>query len=108
MTSSRLRIVAAVFAALLAVATAIATPRARADDAAPASPSPPTQQQAIDAEKADAEAAVDKAKVVGPAQVTLQDQGMLALPEGYSFVPQPQAGRLMRPMAIRIRARWWA
>jgi uncharacterized membrane-anchored protein len=96
MTSSRLRIVAAMFAALLALATAIAAPRARADDASPASPPPPTQQQAIDAEKADAEAAVDKAKVLGPARVTLQDQGMLALPEGFSFVPQPQAGRLMR------------
>jgi uncharacterized membrane-anchored protein len=95
MTSLRLRIVAAVFAAVLALA-AVAAPRARADDAAPASPAPPTQQQAIDAEKADAEAAADKAKVLGPAQVTLQDHGMLALREGFSFVPQPQAGRLMR------------
>jgi uncharacterized membrane-anchored protein len=110
MTSVRSRFLGFVFAALLALATAIAAPPARADDAAPAnpspptraddaapaSPSPPTQQQAIDAEKADAEAAVDKAKVLGPAQVTLQDQGVLALPEGFSFVPQPQAGRLMR------------
>jgi uncharacterized membrane-anchored protein len=96
MMSSRSRCLGFVFAALLALVVAWgAAPRARADDAQPVNP-PPTQQQAIDAEKADAEAAVDKAKVLGPAQVTLQDQGMLALPEGFSFVPQPQAGRLMR------------
>jgi len=96
MTSLRFRSVAAVFAALLALATAVSGPRARADEAAPGSPPPPTQQQTIDAEKADAEAAADKAKVLGPAQVALQDQGTLALPGGFSFVPQPQAGRLMR------------
>jgi uncharacterized membrane-anchored protein len=96
MTSLRSRSVAAVFAALLTWVIAGAMPYARGDDAAPASPSPPTQQQAIDAEKAEAEAAADKAKALGPAQVKLQDQGMLALPEGFSFVPQPEAGRLMR------------
>jgi uncharacterized membrane-anchored protein len=96
MNHSRLRIVAAVFAALLALATAVSGSRARADDAAPAGPSPPTQQQAIDAEKAGAEAAADKAKAPGPAEIVLQDQGRLALPDGFSFVPQPEAGRLMR------------
>jgi uncharacterized membrane-anchored protein len=96
MTTFRSRSLAAMFAVLLASATAIALP-ARADDAAPpTSPTPATQQQAIDAEKADAEAAADKAKLVGPAQITLQDQGVLALPGGFSFVPQPQASRLMR------------
>jgi uncharacterized membrane-anchored protein len=96
MTTLRSRSVAAVFAALLALVAASAAPRAHADDATPPSPTPPTQQQAIDAEKADAEAAADKGKVVGPAQITLQDQGVLALPDGVSFVPQPEAGRLMR------------
>src|ERR1700733_15158824 len=68
MTSSRVRLVGAVFAATLALLTAIGAPRTGADEAPPA----------------------------GPAQIALQDQGMLALPEGFSFLPQPEAGRLMR------------
>jgi uncharacterized membrane-anchored protein len=96
MTPSRVRLVGAVFAATLALLTAIAAPRAGADEAPPASTAPATQSQAIEAEKKEADAAADKAKILGPAQIALQDQGMLALPEGFSFLPQPEAGRLMR------------
>ena len=90
MTPSRVRLVGAVFAATLALLTAIAAPRAGADEAPPASTAPATQSQAIEAEKKEADAAADKAKVLGPAQIALQDQGMLALPEGFSFLPQPR------------------
>ena len=96
MTPSRVRLVGAAFAATLALLTAIAAPRAGADEAPPASTAPATQSQAIEAEKKEADAAADKAKILGPAQIALQDQGMLALPEGFSFLPQPEAGRLMR------------
>src|SRR5271169_1108611 len=96
MTPSRVRLVGAVFAATLALLTAIAAPRAGADEAPPASTAPVTQSQAIEAEKKEADAAADKAKVLGPARIALQDQGVLALPQGFSFMPQPQAGRLMR------------
>ena len=91
MTPSRIRLVGAVFAATLALLTAIAAPRASADEAPPASTAPATQSQAIEAEKKDADAAADKAKVLGPAQIALQDQGMLALPEGF-FVHAAAAG----------------
>jgi uncharacterized membrane-anchored protein len=96
MTFSRSRSVGAVFAATLALLTAIAAARAGEDEAPPDSPAPVTQSQAIEAEKKEAEAAADKAKVLGPAQIALQDQGMLALRQGFSFLPQPEAGRLMR------------
>jgi uncharacterized membrane-anchored protein len=96
MTPLRVRIVGAAFAALLALAAAITARRAGADEAPPASPAPATQSQAIEAEKKDAEAAADKAKVVGAAEIALQDQGTLALRQGFSFLPQPEAGRLMR------------
>src|SRR5258708_33011767 len=92
MTPSRVRLVGAVFAATLALLTAIAAPRTSADEAPPASTAPATQSQAIEAEKKEADAAADKAKILGPAQIALQDQGMLPLPEGFSFLPHPVAG----------------
>ena len=50
MTPSRVRLVGAVFAATLALLTAIAAPRTSADEAPPASTAPATQSQAIEAE----------------------------------------------------------
>jgi uncharacterized membrane-anchored protein len=96
MTSARFRYAVCLFAASLALAISVASLRARADDAPQVDPAPATQSRAIETEKKEADAAADRAKIVGPAQVLLQDQGALALPEGFSFVPQPEAGRLMR------------
>lgn len=47
-------------------------------------------------EQREAGEAADRAARVGPADVTLLDQGQLKLPEGYVFVPQPEAGRFLR------------
>ena len=45
--------------------------------------------------------AMDEAAVVwrhGPEDIQLRDQAVLKLPEGFLFVPQPQAGKLMTAM----------
>ena len=39
-----------------------------------------------------------KAATAGPADLSLADKAVLKLPAGHSFVPQPQAGRLLRAM----------
>lgn len=41
-------------------------------------------------------AAARQVQVVGPADVTLKDQARLKLPKGYVWIPEPQAGRIMR------------
>jgi uncharacterized membrane-anchored protein len=58
-------------------------------------PSPPADPAArIEAEQDAAFAAANKVAVYGPAKIPLIDQGTLALPAGYAYVPQPEAGRL--------------
>lgn len=39
-----------------------------------------------------------KVQVVGPAEISLQDQGKVKLPSHYIFIPSPQANRLMKSM----------
>lgn len=63
--------------------------------AEPASePTPSAMELAI--QKAGQEAM--KVATHGPAQVRLGDQAVIALPRGYQFVPQPEAGRFMEAM----------
>ncbi len=83
-------IVAAAFGAELVVAMG----GVRAEDAPAASP--PPQQQANEAEQQAAEAAAKLAKIFGPAKVPLKDEGVLDLPQGFVFLPQPEAGRIVR------------
>jgi uncharacterized membrane-anchored protein len=57
-----------------------------------------------DAAKKSAQAASEAAKralVRGPATLTLRDQAKLALPEHFGFIPQKEAGELMRVMGNR-------
>lgn len=46
--------------------------------------------------------AVNKAKVLGPADIKLADQGVLKLPEGLTYVPTQESGRLLQAMGNRI------
>jgi uncharacterized membrane-anchored protein len=55
-----------------------------------------TKAARIEADRKAAYAAVDKAAQNGPATIKLADQADLALPEDYVYVPQPEAGQLMR------------
>jgi len=40
---------------------------------------------------------------VGPVPVTLRDQAQLNLPEGYVFIPPPEAERVMRALGNNRR-----
>jgi uncharacterized membrane-anchored protein len=75
----------------------------------------------MQSEQAAAKAAVARVNKPGPVQIALKDQGVLNLPGGFSFVPQPEAGRLLRafgntasPALIGLifpttpDAKWWA
>lgn len=56
----------------------------------------PTRDQ-----EAEMKAATEAAKVVakeGPADIALKDQATLKLPEGYVFIPQPEADRMLKAM----------
>jgi uncharacterized membrane-anchored protein len=58
------------------------------------------QSPTHDAE-AEMKAATDAAKAVaknGPADITLKDQATLKLPDGYVFIPQPQADQMLKAM----------
>lgn len=58
------------------------------------------QQGKIDQE-AEMKAAIEAAKAVakeGPTDIALNNQATLKLPDGYSFVPQPQADQLLKAM----------
>jgi uncharacterized membrane-anchored protein len=50
----------------------------------------------IEAEGKAAYAAANKVAQTGPVSIKLSDQAEIALPAGYIFVPQPEAGRVMR------------
>lgn len=59
----------------------------------------PAQQSVEERRQAEFNAAATEAQAaakVGPVTVPLSGQGSFVLPQGYMFVPQPQAGRLMR------------
>lgn len=58
-------------------------------------------QSANAGQEAEMNAAVAAAKAAakpGPAEIALGSQAMLKLPEGYAFIPQPQAGDLLKAM----------
>lgn len=40
----------------------------------------------------------EKAKIVGPTQISLLDQAQITIPAHYEFIPQPQASRVMKSM----------
>jgi uncharacterized membrane-anchored protein len=48
---------------------------------------------------------VERVKVVGPAEVALQDQARLALPASRMWVPQPVAGKILQAMGNRPGSR---
>jgi uncharacterized membrane-anchored protein len=50
----------------------------------------------IEADRKAAFAAAEKVAVNGPAKVKLTDQADFALPQGYVYVPQPEASQVMR------------
>jgi uncharacterized membrane-anchored protein len=52
----------------------------------------------VEAQMQAAVEAVQKARVIGPADIQLRDQAVLKLPAGYLWVPEPAAGQLMRAM----------
>jgi uncharacterized membrane-anchored protein len=51
-----------------------------------------------EAEMNTALAAARAASKTGPAEIALGSQAKLKLPEGYAFIPQPQAGQLLKAM----------
>jgi uncharacterized membrane-anchored protein len=63
------------------------------------SPSPssaPTPEQQRAAEERAAMGAAVQARLAGPREVSLGDQGSFAVPAGFFFIPKPQGMRLMR------------
>jgi uncharacterized membrane-anchored protein len=64
---------------------------------ASADPAPDAHRQAMH----DAVAAARAALVRGPKEVALRDQASLGLPEGFGFIPQQPAARLMQAMGNR-------
>lgn len=58
-----------------------------------------------EAEQKAAFEAADKAKVVGPANVSLRDQATMKLPEGYLYIPMPAAAQVMQAMGNRTDER---
>ena len=63
-------------------------------------PADPKQEQIAKERKAAYEAA-DKVLKAGPAEIKLIEQGTLSLPAGYQFVPQPEAGAILRANGSR-------
>ena len=59
-------------------------------------PAPDARQEQIGAERKAAVEAAEKVAQNGPAEIKLIDQATLALPKGFQFVPQPEAGRFLR------------
>ena len=79
-----------IFLVAFAVATLCFAP-ARAQTVAPQA-----KQEQIAAERKAAFEAAEKVVQNGPAEVKLIDQAVLALPAGFQFIPQPEAGRILR------------
>lgn len=57
---------------------------------------PEAKQDQIAAERKTAFEAAEKVVQNGPAEIKLIDQAVMALPAGYQFIPQPEAGRILR------------
>ena len=106
--------------AIVALTLAAASAAQAQNAPAPEAPAQ-SQQQQVETEKSAAGEAAQKARIAGPTQIKLRDQGVLDLPDGFTFLPQPEAGRLMRAYGnydskelIGIvepqsnDARWWA
>lgn len=49
-----------------------------------------------EADRSAAREAAERARLIGPVQIPLNDTGVLELPAGYVFVPMPEAERLLR------------
>jgi uncharacterized membrane-anchored protein len=82
---------------VLAIALTLALAGAAAAQTPPTTaPSPADQAAANEAEQKAAWEAADKVAQHGPATIPLIDQGSLALPEGYTFVPKDEANRIRR------------
>ena len=76
--------------ALTALLAVTATSLRAAEPAA----SSPAEQHRADIESA--MTAAQKVQVKGPADIPLKDQGTLKLPAGYVWIPEPQAGQIMK------------
>lgn len=80
---------------VLAIALTLALAGTAAAQTPPATPSLPADQAAANkAEQEAAWAAADKVAEHGPKDIKLIDQGMLALPGGYVFIPKDEANRI--------------
>jgi uncharacterized membrane-anchored protein len=64
--------------------------------ASPSTPSSPTPEQQRETEERAAEQAAMQAKIAGPRDVSLGDQGSFAVPKEFYFIPKPEGMRLMR------------
>jgi uncharacterized membrane-anchored protein len=84
------------FTASVLVCAAAGAPGAWAQTPAASAPAAPGTAQQLEAQKAFDDAR--KAAVDGPADVPLGTQGLLKLPAGHLFVPQPQAAAMLRAM----------
>jgi uncharacterized membrane-anchored protein len=71
--------------------------------AAEATASSPAEQHRADIEAA--MTAAQKVQVKGPAEITLKDQAKLRLPAGYVWIPEPQAGQVMKAWGNQIDER---
>ncbi|WP_225769267.1 DUF2167 domain-containing protein [Inquilinus sp. Marseille-Q2685] len=80
---------------VLAIALTLALAGTAAAQTPPAT-TPADQAAAIQAEQDAAWDAARKVVQQGPAEIPLIDQGTLALPEGYAFVPKQESARLLR------------
>jgi uncharacterized membrane-anchored protein len=80
------------FAALLAILSFI--PVANAQDAQPEDPGEAAWR------------AASEAMIEGPSNIELRDQGQLALPAGYSFVPAPEGAAVMELMGNQTDERF--
>ena len=68
----------------------------------------PVQAETEEARRAELQAAglaAQAAQVVGPSAVKLGEQAVLKLPQGYIWIPEPAAGRLMRAMGNSVDSR---
>ena len=82
--------------ACLACAIAFALPApVLAQNAAPQATEDAKKARIVEGRKAAIAAAV-KAQRKGPVEIKLRDQGLLNLPDGFTFVPQPEAGGILR------------
>lgn len=83
---------------VLAIALTLALAGTAAAQTPPAAtaPSPADRAAANQAEQKAAWEAADKVAEHGPATIPLIDQGSLALPEGYTFIPRDEANRIRR------------